>query len=42
MEVNPQQSLTGEIRGIGDVISTQTPVVVDIEQFYTGQLLFLD
>lgn len=42
MEVNPQQSLAGEIRGIGDVISTQTPVVVDIEQFYTGQLLFLD
>ena len=42
MEVNPQQSLAGEIRGIGEVISTQTLVLVDVEQFYTGQLLFLD
>lgn len=42
MIVNPQQSLEGEIRSVGDVISIQTPAVVDVEQYYTGQLLFLD
>jgi hypothetical protein len=42
MIVNPQQSLEGEIRSVGDVISLQTPAVVDVELYYTGQLLFLD
>jgi hypothetical protein len=40
MIVNPQQSLTGEIRGTGDVISLNRPPIVDIEEFYTGKLIF--
>lgn len=40
MIINPQQSLTGEIRSTGDVISINRPPVVDVEEFYTGQLLF--
>lgn len=40
--VNPQQSLTVDIRSVGDVISVQRPPVVELEQYYTGQLLFLD
>ena len=42
MLLNPQQSLEGEIRSTGNVISVHTPAVVNVEQFYTGQLLFLD
>ena len=38
--VNPQQSLTGEIRGTGNVIVVNTPPTVDVEQFYTGHLVF--
>lgn len=40
MIVNPQQSLTGEIRGTGDVISLNRPPIVDVEEFYTGKLIF--
>jgi len=40
MIINPQQSLIGEIRNTGDVISVNQPPVVDVEQFYTGQLIF--
>jgi len=40
MIVNPQQSLKGEIRGTGDVISLNRPPVVEVEQFYTGKLIF--
>lgn len=40
MIVNPQQSLTGEIRSTGDVISVNIPPVVDVEEFYTGRLIF--
>lgn len=40
--VNPQQSLEGEIRSVGDVISVHTPPVVEVEEYYTGRLLFLD
>ena len=40
--VNPQQSLEGEIRSVGNVISVRTPPTVDVEQYYSGQLLFLD
>ncbi|WP_460219911.1 head GIN domain-containing protein [Psychroserpens sp. MEBiC05023] len=40
MVINAQQSLTGEIRSTGDVILVNTPVVLDVEQFYTGQLIF--
>ncbi len=40
MVVNPQQSLTGELRGTGDLISLNNPPIVEIEQLYTGQLIF--
>lgn len=40
MVVNPQQSLTGELRGTGDLISLNYPPIVEIEQLYTGQLIF--
>ncbi|MEC8536652.1 MAG: head GIN domain-containing protein [Bacteroidota bacterium] len=42
MTLNPQQSLEGEIRSTGNVISVHTPAVVNVEQFYMGQLFFLD
>ncbi len=42
MIVNPQQSLTGELRSSGDLISKNQPPIVDVEQFYTGQLIFED
>ena len=40
--INAQQSLTGEIRSTGDVILVNTPPTIDVEQFYTGQLIFED
>lgn len=40
MIINPQQSLKGEIRGTGDVISRNRPAIVEVEQFYTGKLIF--
>lgn len=40
MIVNPQQSITGTISGTGDVICTNTPPVIDVEQLYKGQLIF--
>ncbi|MDT0685048.1 head GIN domain-containing protein [Autumnicola psychrophila] len=41
MIINPQQSVKGEIRSFGDVISVNRPPVVDVEEFYTGKLFFL-
>lgn len=38
--VNPQLSLEGELRGTGDVISKNQPPTVDVEQLYTGELIF--
>lgn len=38
--VNPQESITGEIRSTGDVISVNRPPVVDIQEFVTGRLIF--
>jgi len=40
MILNPQLSLTGEIRSTGDVISLNQPAVVEVEEFYTGRLIF--
>lgn len=40
MIVNPQQSIEGEIRSVGDVISLNEPPLVDVEEFYTGRLIF--
>ena len=42
MIVNPQQKISGEIRGTGDVISLNRPTIVDVEEFFTGRLLFQD
>jgi len=42
MIVNPQLSIIGEIRGIGDIISKNRPPIVDVETFFTGQLIFDD
>ena len=38
--INPQQSLIGEIRSTGDVISVNRPPVVDVQEFFTGRLIF--
>ncbi len=40
MVVNPQVSLTGELRGVGNLISVNEPPVIDVERIYTGQLIF--
>ncbi|WP_299125047.1 head GIN domain-containing protein [uncultured Winogradskyella sp.] len=40
MVVNPQQSLSGELRGTGNLISVNQPPLVDVEQIYIGQLIF--
>ncbi|MBN4047173.1 DUF2807 domain-containing protein [bacterium AH-315-P13] len=42
MVVNPQQSLKGELRSTGDLISVNQPPIVEVQQFYTGQLIFQD
>ena len=38
--INPQQSLKGDIFGFGDIISKNRPPEVDIEEHYTGRLIF--
>lgn len=38
--VNPQQSITGEIRSTGDVISVNRPSIVEVEAFFIGKLIF--
>jgi len=40
MIVNPQVSLSGELRGTGNLISKNEPPTVTVEQFYTGRLIF--
>ena len=40
VEINPQQSISGIIRGTGDVISINQPTAVDVEELYTGRLIF--
>ncbi|MBZ0328420.1 MAG: DUF2807 domain-containing protein, partial [Altibacter sp.] len=40
MIVNPQDIIRGEIRGLGDVICKNRPRVVDVEELYTGRLIF--
>ena len=42
MIINPQQSLIGEIRSTGDVISLNEPPVVSVQELYTGRLIFQD
>lgn len=38
--VNPQSSLTGQLLGTGNLISVNRPTTVDVEQLYTGRLIF--
>ncbi len=38
--VNPQQSLSGEIRSTGDVIAVNRPSIVEVQEFFTGRLIF--
>jgi hypothetical protein len=38
--VNPQNSIQGQIRGIGDVIALNRPPIVDVEEFFRGRLIF--
>ena len=40
MILHPIQSLTGILRGTGNVIAVNQPPVVDVERIYTGQLIF--
>ncbi|MGF1559864.1 MAG: head GIN domain-containing protein [Flavobacteriaceae bacterium] len=40
MLINPQQSLSGVIRGTGDVVSFTRPDVVDVEVLFNGRLFF--
>ncbi|MDB9721043.1 DUF2807 domain-containing protein [Winogradskyella sp.] len=40
MVVNPIQSLSGELRGTGDLLSVNQPPLVNVERFYIGQLIF--
>lgn len=42
MIVNPQLSLKGEIRGTGNVIAVNRPPEVEVEEFFTGRLIFQD
>jgi hypothetical protein len=38
--VNPQMSIIGEIRSLGDVISKNKPPLIDVIEYYTGRLIF--
>ncbi len=38
--IHPLQSLRGELRSTGDVISVNRPDVVAVEEFFTGRLIF--
>lgn len=40
MIVNPIESLSVELRGTGNVIAINEPPIVQLEQFYIGQLIF--
>ena len=42
MIVHPVMSLSGEIRGGGDIISVNRPDVVNVLEYYTGRLIFED
>ncbi|QNJ96972.1 head GIN domain-containing protein [Constantimarinum furrinae] len=42
MIVNPQHRISGKIYGTGDVISLSRPPIIDVEEFFTGRLIFQD
>jgi len=40
MIVNPIRSIRGKIIGLGDVIAKNHPPIVEVEEFFTGRLIF--
>ncbi|GAB5399103.1 MAG: hypothetical protein Aureis2KO_06880 [Aureisphaera sp.] len=42
MIVNPQERIRGQILSTGDVISLNRPSIIDVEEIYTGRLIFQD
>lgn len=42
MIIDPQLSLMGALYSTGDLISLNRPATVDIQEFYTGRLIFQD
>ena len=42
MKVNPIEKISGEIRGTGNVISVHRPPIVEVEEFFSGTLIFQD
>ena len=42
MYINPQESLTAELRGSGNVYSYNRPDIQDIQELYTGRVIFID
>lgn len=40
MIVNPQEELKGDLYGTGNLISVSRPPTVEVEQYYTGVLIF--
>ncbi len=42
MIVHPINSIQGEIRSLGDVIAKNRPLIVLVEEFYTGRLIIED
>jgi len=40
--VNPQQRISGVVRGTGDVISVNQPPIVEVEELFNGRLIFKD
>jgi len=40
--VNPQERISGVIRGYGDVISVNRPTEIEVETLFNGRLIFKD
>jgi hypothetical protein len=40
MIVNPILSIRGQIRGLGDVVAKNRPPIVEVEELFTGRLIF--
>ncbi|MEM9649351.1 MAG: head GIN domain-containing protein [Bacteroidota bacterium] len=40
--VNPQQRITGVIRGTGDVIGSNRPPEIEVDELFNGRLIFRD
>ena len=40
MIVNPQESIVGEIRSLGNIIAKNQPPLIDVTEYYTGTLIF--